>query len=457
MPTLVELRQEKGEVWDKAKKINDKAKSEKRKFTAEEQAEWDAYESDIDRLDAQIKRDEKAERRDAELKETRGDSGARPNTETAKVVPLAERVPKEFRAIVEMAGGDTSDPDAQRRARLLEALAHPAYPALFRTYLRAGRQQFDRAIDNLPKEQRADTLQADVFAKGGALVPPLEFIARLIKGIDDDVFMRQWATRFFVPQAEGVGVPTLEADIADADWTTELGTGNEGTMEFGRRELRPHPLAKRIKVSKKLLRSAAAVSVGTGAPVGIEELVRMRLTYKFGITAEKAYMTGDGVGKPLGVFTAHADGIPTSRDVSAGNTTTSITGDGLIEAKYSIRASYWPRLRAILSRTALKQIRLLKDGSGAYLWQPGLQAGQPDRIFDTPYVVSEYAPSTFTTGLYVGIIGDFSNYWIVDALDMTIQSLIELYAETNQVGFIGRLETDGAPVLAEAFARIKLA
>jgi hypothetical protein len=30
-------------------------------------------------------------------------------------------------------------------------------------------------------------------------------------------------------------------------------------------------------------------------------------------------------------------------------------------------------------------------------------------------------------------------------------------AETNQVGFIGRLETDGAPVLEEAFVRVKLA
>ena len=39
---------------------------------------------------------------------------------------------------------------------------------------------------------------------------------------------------------------------------------------------------------------------------------------------------------------------------------------------------------------------------------------------------------------------------------MMIQRLNELYARTNQVGFIGRLETDGMPVLGEAFARVKL-
>ena len=71
--------------------------------------------------------------------------------------------------------------------------------------------------------------------------------------------------------------------------------------------------------------------------------------------------------------------------------------------------------------------------------------------------MSEYAPNTFTTGLYVGLLGDFSHYWIADALEMTVQRLVELYAGTNQTGFIGRLETDGAPVLEEAFARVKLA
>ena len=70
---------------------------------------------------------------------------------------------------------------------------------------------------------------------------------------------------------------------------------------------------------------------------------------------------------------------------------------------------------------------------------------------------SEWAPNTFTTGEYVGLLGDFSHYWIADALSMQIQRLNELYAETNQVGFIGRLETDGAPVLEEAFVRVKLA
>jgi HK97 family phage major capsid protein len=55
------------------------------------------------------------------------------------------------------------------------------------------------------------------------------------------------------------------------------------------------------------------------------------------------------------------------------------------------------------------------------------------------------------------MLGDFSFYWIVDALDAAIQVLDQLYAESNQTGYIIRSESDAMPVLEEAFVRSKLA
>ena len=86
-----------------------------------------------------------------------------------------------------------------------------------------------------------------------------------------------------------------------------------------------------------------------------------------------------------------------------------------------------------------------------------MRAGEPDRLLNVPIFMSEFAPNTFTTGQFVGIIGDFRFYWIADAFDMEIQSLLELYARTNQTGFIARLKTDGMPQIEEAFARVTLA
>jgi len=218
-------------------------------------------------------------------------------------------------------------------------------------------------------------------------------------------------------------------------------------MDFGKRELSPHPLAKYIKVSRKLLRTSA---------FDIEGLVRDRLAYKHAVPQENAFLNGSGSGQPLGVFTASNDGISTGRDVSTGNTDTAMTFDGLKEAKYTMKGQYWPRVRWVFHRDGVKQISKLKDGEGQYIWQASVVAGDPDRLLSFPTHMSEYAPNTFLSGNYVGILGDFSFYWIVDALDMEIQRLVELYAASNQIGFIGRMECDGMPVLEEAFVRVTL-
>ncbi|KKM71078.1 hypothetical protein LCGC14_1434170, partial [marine sediment metagenome] len=122
----------------------------------------------------------------------------------------------------------------------------------------------------------------------------------------------------------------------------------------------------------------------------------------------------------------------------------------------SLKPQYWRQANWLFHRDAIAKIRKLKTvADGQYVWQPGLQAGQPDRLLELPLVVSEFVPNTFTSGKYVGMVGDFSFYWIVDSLALGFQRLAELYAETNQVGYISRLELDGMPTFEEPFIRIK--
>lgn len=310
----------------------------------------------------------------------------------------------------------------------------------FRAYLVNGRAALS--------EQQARALNMGSDPEGGFLVAPQQFVQQLLQNVDDMVAIRRLATVQQITTAESLGVPTLDTDLNDADWTSELSTGSQDdSLRFGKRELRPNPVAKRVKVSRTLLRRAA---------INPENIVRQRLEYKFGVTQEKAFMTGDGNKKPLGLFTASNDGIPTSRDVATGSAT-GITADGLIDAKYTLKSQYWNKARWLFHRDAIRLIRKLKDDNGQYVWQPGLAADRPDVILEAPYEVNEFVPNTFTNGNYVGMFADFSYYWIVDALSMDIQRLVELYAEANQVGFIGRMESDGMPVMAEPFVRLKAA
>lgn len=290
--------------------------------------------------------------------------------------------------------------------------------------------------------------QADSDTEGGYLVAPQQFVNDLIQAVDDMVLIRGYATVIQVPKAESLGVPTLDTDAADADWTSELATGSEETtLRIGKRELFPHPLAKRFKMSRKLMRAAT---------IDPETLIRQRLAYKFGVTMEKGFLTGNGSGQPLGVFTASNDGVPTTRDVVTGNAT-NVTADGWIDFIYSMKPQYWSRMRIIMHRDVLRNTRKLKDGSGDYIWRSGLAGNTAPTILDIPYDLSEFAPNTFTNGNYAAVVGDFSFYWIAEALSYQLQVLNELYAETNQIGYIARTEVDGMPVLSEAFARLKFA
>lgn len=296
------------------------------------------------------------------------------------------------------------------------------------------------------------TLQADKDIVGGFLVQPEAFTKDLVMDLRDSLFVWDRAKIISMPYAAAVSFPVLSDTIDDANWTAELRTGSEdASMDFEKLTLSPHPLAKRVKVSETLIRR-------TGDWAG--EIVRSELSYKFGVTLEKSFMVGTGGGQPVGLFTAApagGAGISTSRDVSTFNSATEIKSDCLLETVGTLRAQWRKNASWIFSRAAMNQIRRLKDGGGNYLWSPSLSAGTPDRLLSYPVFESEFCPSTMTSGLYVGLFGDLRYYFIAVALDFRVAVLSELYAETGEIGYIGRMEVDAAPVRENAFVRIQLA
>ncbi|MGA9851849.1 MAG: phage major capsid protein [Gammaproteobacteria bacterium] len=403
-----ELIEERTRVINQARGLIEKAESEKRNLSNEERAKHTELMAKQAEIKAEIESREHQEALDREL-------ATRIAAETAN----------------ENRGTQTRTPDELRMLG-------------FRNWLRYGNEARD--MEGVAEFR---DFQADIGSTGGFLVPPMEFVNQIILKLKDLVWVRKYGTVHPVTNSQSLGVPTLNDEPSDADWTTELSTGSDDTqMDFGLRELSPHPIAKQIKVSKKLTRISA---------VPIDGLISDRFSYIFGITEEQAFLTGSGAQQPLGLFTASANGIDTSRDVSSGNTDTSIGFDGLFNAKYGLKQQYRAACQWLFSRSAINQVSTLKDNYGRYLWNQSQQSGQPDLLLGIPVLESEYVPATFTANEYVGLLGNLKYYWIADALDMEMQQLNELYAASNQVGFIMRKETDAMPVLAEAFVRVQLA
>ena len=451
MPTILELKNKRNQIITDGRAIHDLATKEKRDMTEDEKLRFDKAMDDSDAVKLQIDGMVKDEARTKRLNDASNEMDRRDGRQSEHEDPDPNATAKEGvfkfpKRGIHYPGRHGMSGSSMREIKVegKHKLNSPEMRAAFRRFVGGKSPSEEAELRNL---------QVDLDTAGGFLVTPQQFAAELIAIVDDQVFIRQLATVMTLTSATTLGVPTRDVDIADSDWTSELTTGNEDTvLSFGKRELQPHPLAKRIRISNKLLRAGA---------LDAESIVRDRLAYKFGITQEKAFLLGSGAQQPLGVMTptTNGSGISTARDIQTGSTT-NFTADQLIVAKYFLKPQYWPTARWGFHRFAIQRIRQLKDTNGQYLWNSGglgqapITTAVPDTILGLPYFISEYMPSTFTTGLYVGILGEFSFYWIVDALSMQLQRLVELYAATNQTGYIARAELDGAPVLEEPFVRL---
>ena len=198
---LQALRDQRGQLVHDAREILNRAETEKRELSAEEDGKYKELFGKQETLRSQIEREEQmaeAERQTAETALRNKDAGKK-----------------------ETAGNEQ---------RATGARGTDEYRAAFRKFLVGGKDALDS------HELRA--LQSDSDTAGGYMVMPEQMVSGLIKAVDDLVFIRQRATKYQVPGAASLGCPTLAADPADADWTSEIATGSEdSSMALGKREL----------------------------------------------------------------------------------------------------------------------------------------------------------------------------------------------------------------------------
>jgi len=424
----LKLQQKRKTIIAQMRQINDRAGEQDRALTAEEEVNYKKAFDDQVSTKAEIDRDVALEQAEAELEQR--------TTEPERTRPAGNVVNlDEYRTLHHY----MASPDVEH----LGARATAEYRSAERAWIVDGPSRMGET------ERRALSVSAPTA--GGNLVASEQFVARLLTAIDDDLFIRRLGTKNPVTESGTLGVPTITADPADADWTAEVtAVTADTTMATGKRSMTPQLLSKLALVSRRLLRVSA---------IPIEQVVIDRLKYKFEVTMEKAGMVGTGASQPLGLFVASAAGVPTSRDVACASQTV-FTADELRNLKYKCKAQYRrrPSTGWVMHRDAVLRASLLKGtANDHYIWADSMKVGEPDTLLGAPVYESEYAPNTFTTGLYVMIYGDLSFYWWADSLVMEVQRLEEKYADTHQIGFIGRLESDGAPVMAEAFARLKMA
>lgn len=472
---LKETREKRQKAYTDVNKLVKKVQDEKRDMSAEERAQFDTitdmvlqHDSEIKKLSALVGGEEEEEGdTPTESESSNDDSGddsergvSNRNTEernrTQKPKNTGRRAdpndnPSRARWTnppeVKQRFGETAAQFATRSRR-----ASREYSSVVFDYLRGG----DRAMIMSPN---ARALQADVDFIGGYLVLPEQITQKILKKVDNIIWLQKKANVMKVPNAASLGMPTLDNDPADPDWTTEIATiSADSSMTFGKRALTPTPIRKRILVSERFLRLAFDATFwsnddANGAGGSPADIVINRLAYKIAATKERYFFLGNGAGQPLGIFTASSRGVSTARDVQTGSAT-NLTYSGLVEAKYTLKAQYQNTAEWAFNKAGVKKLMQLVDSNGRPLLDINTFPNQPTTVLGNVLNISEYVPSTFTTGLYVGALFDPNFYGIADSQEVTVTKADQLYLETGQIGFFISAESDGMPLLEEAFVRL---
>lgn len=433
MPVLnpLHLRRDHYKLRREAAAILEKANAEKRDMSPEENEKFDELCQHVDKLAKQM------EAAAAEENEDEGRDEDEEGAEKEGNERAAQRL-RDLESRGDRASRGRSTGGMNPKGRDAgEGRDSKQYRGAFGEWMKTGRETRDLALGTT--------------SAGGFLVTPTKLSNDLVIALNNLCFVRGLADVETLTEAANLGVCKITTDVSDADWTAEVPESEltaDSSLATGRRDLSPQLLTKLVLVSHKLLQFSSRV----------ESIVNQRLAYKFAVAEEKAFLTGNGSGKPLGLFYASSDGISTGRDTTCASTTL-FTADELIDLAYSIPAQYTksPSFGWIMHRLSVAKCRKFKNGDGYYIWQAGIAMDRPDTLLNFPVYQSEYAPSTYTTGLYVALLGDMKYYKIADVANLEMQRLNERFATKNQVGFLGRRYLDGSPVLEQAFARLKLA
>lgn len=279
----------------------------------------------------------------------------------------------------------------------------------------------------------SDALQVGTDSEGGYLVPD-EFEKTLVEALEEENIFRKLA--HVINTSSGDRKIPVVATKGTASWVDEEGLIPESDDSFGQVSIGAYKLGTLIKVSNELLADSV---------FNLEAYISKEFGRRCGSKEEDAFFNGDGTGKPTGILhaTLGAEVGVTSKNA------TDITADDIIDLFYSLKAPYRKRAVWILNDSTVKAIRKLKDGNGNYIWQPALTAGSPDTILGRPVYTSAYVP-TIAAGNRTVIFGDLSYYWIADRQGRTFKKLSELYATTDQTGFVATQRVDGKLILREA-------
>lgn len=385
--TIQELREARNKAWEGAKAFVESKRDKDGLLSAEDAAAYADMEKKIKDYGLEIERMEQMEALENEL--------SKPVNVPIVTKPAADK-PKDVKT------GRASD---EYKAGMLKAL----------------RSNF---------KQISNVLQEGVDADGGYLVPE-EYDNRLIDVLDEENIMRKLGHRITTSGEHKINIAATKPAAA---WIEEGGALQFGDATFDQILLDAHKLHVAIKVTEELLYDNA---------FGLENYIITQFGKALANAEEDAFLNGTGNGQPLGLFAENGGG-------QIAKSVANPTGDDVINLVYALKRPYRKNAAFIMNDQAVAMIRTFKDNNGAYMWQPSVQAGEPDKLLGYPVYTSPFCPVNLVA------FGDYSYYNIGDRGTRSFKQLTELFAGNGMIGFVAKERVDGKLILPEAVQILKV-
>ena len=302
-------------------------------------------------------------------------------------------------------------------------------------------------VPNLSEDQRKALAQAAEECKALALTPdtaggylaPVEYVREIIKG-ETEVSPVRSLVRVRATAQKSIQVPKRTGQFA-ARRVAEQGTKTETTgLAYGLEEINAPEMYALIDISEQMLEDSA---------FDMEAEIRGETIEQFDVKLGQEFVSG---ASPI-----ECEGILTNGSVAetVSGAATVITADGMLTLKHAIKTAYARNANWLMNRTTIGSVRKLKDGTGQYLWMPGLAQGRPNTIDGDPYVEMPDMPNE-GAGLYPIAYGDFRRaYTLVDRIAMQLLRDPYTQATAGNIRFIMRRRVGGQVVLAEAIRKLK--
>ncbi|MBN6351006.1 MULTISPECIES: phage major capsid protein [Providencia] len=379
---LHDLKQKRNTIATEMRAIHEKVGEGM--MTEEQRTEWNKANTELEKLDEQIKREEQLRSLDQEFVDD-NEQEQRNNSE--------------------------NDPEAAKVERRNLA---------FDRFVRSGFGELSAEEKQALKELRAQGTSPD--EKGGYTVP-----TQMLNKIIDQ--MKAYGGIASVAQILNT------SNGQDITWSTSDGTEEEGELlgentaaseqdvEFGTAILGAKKLSSKIiRVSNELLQDSG---------VSIEAYLGSRIAQRIGRGEAKYLVKGTGAGTPL---------QPKGLDASVTGTVEASAAFGWKDINalaHKLDPAYrnGPKFRLAFNDDTLKNLKEMEDAQKRPLWLPSIAGVAPSTILGMQYVVDQ-AIDKMEAGKKFIFCGDFDRFILRRVTYMTLKRLVERYAEYDQTAFL---------------------